>query len=205
MSFFDYIQGIPDGPNNPSDDQPDMKINTDSTFDIIKVDHIGFKQNLGGYHNIIHQPPTTKPAAIPGIGQTYVKTVSGDQELFYESGNGVETQITSGTGKMVAAVNFSVGPSPGFVITINNSVNVSGVTRVSAGLYIIGFTTVLSTQFYYAALTAQGPLSVSAVTIATATQGAAYVPTTALFSMTVYDVSVPKVIDAVFASATFFI
>ncbi len=99
MTNFDYNTDIPDGPNNPSNDQPLMKTNTNSIDGIIAVDHIGFQQNNGGFHTVIHQgPQLANPAAIPGFGQTFTKTISADQQLFYESGNGVVTQITSADG-----------------------------------------------------------------------------------------------------------
>lgn len=101
MVLFNYNRNIPDAPNNPSADQPLMKINTNSTDDLIDVDHFSFGENDGGYHRVIHQseaPGNADPVAIAGIGQTYVKTVNGDQSLFFESGNGVVTTIASGSG-----------------------------------------------------------------------------------------------------------
>lgn len=96
MSSFIYNRNIPDGPNDPSNDQPDMKENTNSIDDWTKVtqDHYGFNVPFGGYHRYIHQPPQTTPGNISGIGQTYTKTVGSDVQLFYESGTGVETQLT---------------------------------------------------------------------------------------------------------------
>ncbi len=64
MTNFTYNPDIPDGPNNPSDDQPKMKINTNSTAGIINVDHIGFGQNNGGTHRQVTL--TNEPA--PGLG-----------------------------------------------------------------------------------------------------------------------------------------
>lgn len=112
MANFTYNNDIPDTPNSPSADQPLMKINTNSIDDLIEVDHVSFNTNDGGYHKVIHQnPQVSDPAAIPGTGQTYVKTVSGDQELFYESGLGVVTQLTPnnanvGSGSLVVTTSF---------------------------------------------------------------------------------------------------
>jgi len=47
---FTYNRDIPDGPNNPSQDQPKMKVNTNSTDDLINVDHVSFQQADGGNH-----------------------------------------------------------------------------------------------------------------------------------------------------------
>lgn len=50
MSMFTYNRDIPDGPNNPSNDQPKMKTNTNSTDDILAVDHVSFNDTPGGTH-----------------------------------------------------------------------------------------------------------------------------------------------------------
>jgi len=102
MTFYDYNQNIPFATNNPSDDQPEMLVNTNSIFSIIAKDHHGFEDNLGGYHNIIHQnPQLIDPAAIPSINQIYVKnytpdTTGGvaDTQLFTRTGNGGISQLT---------------------------------------------------------------------------------------------------------------
>lgn len=96
MTTYSFDDSIPDAANNPSQDQPLMKINNQSTAALIDVDHYGFNVANGGYHDVIHQPPVVaNPAAILGIGQTFTKTVSGDQQLFYKSGNGVVSQLTA--------------------------------------------------------------------------------------------------------------
>lgn len=98
MTNVIYNIDIPDGPNNPSQDQPKMKTNTNSLKSLIEIDHIGFGNNQGGYHNVIHQPPQiSDPGVIAGVGQTYTKTISGDQQLFYESGLGVIYPLSQGT------------------------------------------------------------------------------------------------------------
>lgn len=45
-----YNRDIPDGPNNPSRDQPLMKTNTNSVDDILKVDHVSFNTANSGFH-----------------------------------------------------------------------------------------------------------------------------------------------------------
>ena len=95
MTDFSYTLGIPNGPNDPSNDQPNMKINNDNISAIIGVDHVTFNQNNGGYHTDIHQIPLGgDPGAMSGIGQIYSKTLGSDQSLFYESGAGIITQLT---------------------------------------------------------------------------------------------------------------
>jgi hypothetical protein len=110
---LNYTTGIPDTPNNPSNDQPSMKINTNSINSIIQIDHHGFVDNLGGYHTIIHQDSSTRsrsgqgntftnfPAAIPSINQLfsaqYTPDTTGgvaDTQLFTQTGSGQISQLT---------------------------------------------------------------------------------------------------------------
>ena len=60
--IFAYNLNIPDGPNNPSVDQPKMKVNTNSIASLIDVDHFGFNQNNGGLHkqvNLVNEASPT--------------------------------------------------------------------------------------------------------------------------------------------------
>lgn len=62
MTFFNYTQGIPAAQNNPSNDQPNMKVNNDSNYLIWDVDHYGFEDNNGGQHQWVTLPKLTTPA-----------------------------------------------------------------------------------------------------------------------------------------------
>lgn len=99
----DYNVDIPNAPNDPSVDQPKMKVNTNSISNLIAQDHFGFKNNFGGYHKTIHQIASSAPNTIQNVGQIYNKsvTVSGitTTQLFYKSGpasmiSGAESQLT---------------------------------------------------------------------------------------------------------------
>jgi len=61
---FAYNINIPDAPNNPSNDQPNMKINTNSISSLIGVDHVGFNTNGSG----IHKQVTFQHENNPGLG-----------------------------------------------------------------------------------------------------------------------------------------
>lgn len=100
-----YNLNIPDGPNNPSVDQPKMKTNTNNISQIIGIDHVTFDDatNPNGYHTVIHQTlQGLDPAAIVGINQLYSKnatiTNSGgsttDTQLFTRTGLGGVSQLT---------------------------------------------------------------------------------------------------------------
>jgi hypothetical protein len=104
MGLISYTLGIPNAPNNPSNDQPNMLTNNNNSALIWETDHIGFNDNFSGIHNVItfFNQGTTDPAAKPGPpqqGQLYTKTVtpsggSADVQLFYESALAQITQLT---------------------------------------------------------------------------------------------------------------
>ncbi len=112
MTNVIYNRDIPDGPNNPSQDQPKMKTNTNSLDSLISIDHIGFGNNQGGYHKDIHQPffgtwnpvarTITPPIApIVGVNQivplNYTPDTTGgtvDTQFFNITGGGGVSQLT---------------------------------------------------------------------------------------------------------------
>lgn len=92
---FTYTTTVPASGNNPSVDQPSMLQNTSSISALIARDHVGFNNTLGGYHQVIHfNNQGSDPTVLAGFGQLYTKTGSGDQQLYYKSGNNVVTQLT---------------------------------------------------------------------------------------------------------------
>ncbi len=87
-----YTGNIPNPPNNPSTDVPDMQTNTNSIESWVTVDHYGFNtggstNNFGGLHSQIRMPTlgnvSTPPTLVNGAGNLYVNTVSARSELFY--------------------------------------------------------------------------------------------------------------------------
>jgi hypothetical protein len=103
MSLFEYTNDIPNRPDNPSNNQPDMKQNTNSISALLAVDHLGFNVNQGGNHNVIHFFTQTNDPGLtsPPVGQEYTKSVTpdtsgglSDTQLFFESALGVIAQLT---------------------------------------------------------------------------------------------------------------
>ena len=102
MSIPTYTPGYP--PDNYSLGQTKAVIrnNLDGTFLTLAVDHVnnnGPDGKPAGYHTIIHSvPQAADPAAVPGYGQLYSKTiddVTDDQALFWQTGAGVIQQLTT--------------------------------------------------------------------------------------------------------------
>ena len=61
---FTYNNNVPNPPDNPSVDVPDMQTNSMSIESIIGVDHVTFNTNGGG----IHKQVTLANEAAPGLG-----------------------------------------------------------------------------------------------------------------------------------------
>lgn len=100
-----YTLNIPGANNNPSQDQPLMRDNTNAIDSLINVDHVKFNQGVStGWHKVIHQTiQAVDPVVVAGINQVYAKNYTPDTtgavtdtQLFMETGNGVISQM-SGT------------------------------------------------------------------------------------------------------------
>ncbi len=112
-----FFQNLPNPPDDPADDVNGMQTNSASAFSWPTVDHFGYKTNLGGYHNVIHQPTgsgtqnlsrsgasasyTNDPAPIVNTnqvvaGQYKPQTTGGvfDTQLFNITGSGIISQLT---------------------------------------------------------------------------------------------------------------
>jgi len=92
MPLISYTRDIPDAPSDPSVDQPIMKINTNSTDDIINVDHYSFNQNEGGDHKQVTFANKNVPAAQTdpvSVLYTDSGTASSVADLFYRNQNAI--------------------------------------------------------------------------------------------------------------------
>lgn len=118
MGNFAYNRDVPDATHNPSTDQPDMKINTNSTDSIIAVDHYSFQEQLNqdGYHKQSTYPTLgVAPATLALQGAVYTKNVgAGVTQLFYRRESlGAEIQLT---GLSTVAANNGYITLPGGII-----------------------------------------------------------------------------------------
>jgi len=76
MTAIDYNNDIPDSPNNPSDDQPLMKENTNAISQYVAVDHVAFGTNGSGHHQQVHLYNQTAPGLSWADGVLYANTFS---------------------------------------------------------------------------------------------------------------------------------
>jgi len=86
-----YNNGIPDAPNNPSNDQPLMKQNTDSIDQLIAIDHVSFNSSNGGFHkkvslnNVATTSAPTDPVSIVYTDYTTINPAK--PQLFFRNSN----------------------------------------------------------------------------------------------------------------------
>jgi len=85
-----YTGNIPNPPNNPSTDVPNMQTNTNSLETWVTIDHYGFVDANGGRHKQVQivslqSPLTSVPSPTGGLssvaGTIYTNTVSGRSEI----------------------------------------------------------------------------------------------------------------------------
>lgn len=122
---FGYNNGVPNGPNDPSVDQPDMLTNTKSIQNLIKVDHVDFNNTDGGKHKQVTLPNLNVPVAQAGVAST----------IFSNSGvalgaNGAQLFLANSTGTLPLSLIkcygvFAVAAGNGNVTPINQ-VNIVG-------------------------------------------------------------------------------
>ncbi len=137
MPNLGYTLGIPDGPNNPSEDQPDMKINNDSNASIWNVDHFGFNNNNGGYHSDIHLVTQNDPVNFAGGVQLYAKldATTNIPVLFSKAGNGAVVQMY-----------LSNLTNPGYSWVSGFLIQFGTTTVAGAVVFAIPFTTIVNVQ-----------------------------------------------------------
>lgn len=92
---FSYYPNVPNGPNDPADDQPLMQVNAQSINNLIAVDHVGFNTANGGIHKVIHFSNQVADPGASAFGQLYTKTVNATNQLFYKTPAGNVAQLTS--------------------------------------------------------------------------------------------------------------
>lgn len=144
-----YNVNIPDAPNNPSNDQPLMQTNTNAIDTILGVDHVSFNITNppdGGTHKQVtfstkNAPGAqTDPQSVLYTGSGTASTIS---QLLFRNQNGTFQISTTRA--------WALCDAAGIVST--QSINVSSVTRNSAGNYSIVLTANAVSTINFAILT----------------------------------------------------
>lgn len=128
MGFYTFYPATPTAGNDPADDQPLMTINNASTSGLISQDHVGFNTANGGNHkqvtfnaNVTPSSPTD-PISVLSTQAGKASTVA---NLVHTNQNGIFPV------SCLRAWGFC---NTSGVISLQ-SVNVTSVTRTSAGVY----------------------------------------------------------------------
>lgn len=141
---FDYNTDIPNAPNNPSNDQPLMKVNTNSINSLIGIDHVGFSTNGSGIHKQVTLINEAAPGLGDGAGVLYANLQNSQSWPFWQNGAGTASQIIS-----QVPTSTTVGPSSGYVTSLPGGLTVSagfctGVIDGATISILTSFTHILS-------------------------------------------------------------
>lgn len=133
MTNLLFTTGIPATNNNPSDDQPPMRVNNDNIYAWVggdsAADHYGFNVNDGALHKrSSYVAQGSDPGSVSGRYVQYGKDSSGSTELFAQK-DGVATpiQLTRGV-PLATSSGYSYLPG-GLLIqwfSVNFGVSLSG-------------------------------------------------------------------------------
>jgi hypothetical protein len=109
MPYFGYTDPCPVATNNPSVDQPNMTINTHSVLGIMAVDHFGFDNNNGGWHQKV---TLINGTAAPG-------TLANQSILFnFFNGNGLAFQVAGQMAGAGFASLYNFNNAPGITLPV---------------------------------------------------------------------------------------
>lgn len=163
-----FVPNIPFATHNPSSDQPNMLINTNSEQAIWGVDHVSFNTNFGGTHNKV---TFTNAQIDPGLsanqaqiypktfgtsGATYLETFTASKSSAGNQVNGYLPFV-----KCIGRFTGSPGPYP-IVLAVPTDtlyVNIANITQTSATSVTVTFTTALAYTTYFVFFDAQTLLS----------------------------------------------
>lgn len=156
-----YNLGVPAANNNPSNDQPDMLVNTQSISDIWAVDHVTFSGNPAGTHaQVTFSSKNTPGAQTDPQSVLYTRdgTASTVADLAFTNQNGTFYP------NLIRAAAIVTSPT-----TLTQSFNVDSIVNNSTGVYTVTLTSGATTgtnigvqiNAYYAALAAGGGINAS--------------------------------------------
>ena len=93
MALYSYNNAVPATNNNPSNDQPDMLINTQSIESLIGENHVTFDLANGGQHTSIQFNQDASYVPVPPVSppELFTNTVNGLPQLFYYSGSSAQS------------------------------------------------------------------------------------------------------------------
>jgi hypothetical protein len=82
-----YNLGIPNSPDNPSTDQPNMKTNNDNIATYVAIDHVAFNTSGSGQHAQVTFNANNVPSVPTAPPILFTNTVAALPQLFFYSGD----------------------------------------------------------------------------------------------------------------------
>lgn len=139
MGNFSFNSNIPAAANNPSNDQPVMLINNQSTESILNVDLVGFDQDNGGTHKYMtvtqagggyySAPPS--PGADGFVAYTGAGSASAEAYLYLRNNNRIFP------GMAVRAFGVFTTTNTLGAVSLSNGFNVVSITAIAGTSYQI--------------------------------------------------------------------
>jgi len=155
MPNITYNLGIPNTPNDPSVDQPKMKINNDANDTIWDVDHYGFNDNNGGKHNVIRFPAfqTLTPATGAFEWAEYTRLLaSGAVETFWKRPNTIagatDIQMTTNIAVSPVGINGQTFLPGGIIVKWGNFIGFNAASQNPAIVKTVNFVPVFPTNCF---------------------------------------------------------
>lgn len=168
MSFPINTQ-IPNAPNDPADDQPEMKKNFVNINSFLKVDHVDPGAANNGYHKQIHMSNQSAPGVGTATGVLYANAAGGNSWPFWQNALGSVSLLTGkptlGTNGVVylpggiilqwgltalvgapATITFTP-PFPGACLNVGGSLAYTGTIPSNFENFFIDTASLSTTQF----------------------------------------------------------
>lgn len=172
MSFPINVN-VPNGPNNPSDDQPEMKTNYANISGFLSVDHVNPGATFNGIHKQVHLINQAAPGLVGSGGVLYSNIQGGQAWPFWQNASGI-VQLISGlpsfangittlSGGIVLQWGIQVLPGPGTVNFLNTfptnapivivSLQANAATSSSNTISVLGTPSTTSFQYNFTGTT----------------------------------------------------
>lgn len=137
MTSYSFNTNVPFATDDPSDDQPDMKINNQSTNDILAVNHVTFNTANGGMHTRVDYVNTLTPGSVVDIDPiSTAYTIPGVADPTHPQNVFTNSQGTFPLSALRAFGIFSLTTTP----TIIYSYNVASIAFVATRTFNITLT-----------------------------------------------------------------
>ncbi len=143
MPVITYNLGIPDAPNNPSDDQPLMKTNTNAINALIQLDHFTFADANAGWHKQVTLTNESAPGIPAGTnGVLFANSVAGVSWPFWQNATGSFQMfgVSSNVANGYATLNSGIKIQWGSVNSPGSSGSVSFPITFGTGVFSIQLT-----------------------------------------------------------------